>query len=579
MLSGRALSPFSTVPEGRPNLRYPVQQLSVLWMTMDVRQKAMLFGGIAALLMVVVILARVATTPGMTLLYSGLDPSAAGEVVSALQARGVAHEVRGDAIYVDQAERDALRMALAGEGLPANGAAGYELLDGLQGFGTTAQMFDAAYWRAKEGELARTILSSPMVRAARVHIANASTEPFATRAEVTASVTLRPAAGGIPESFARSMRFMVASAVPGLQPTNVTVIDADSGEVIGGHAGDSGSSAADQRAEELRANIEQLLSARVGFGNAMVQVNVDLISESETTLERRIDPASRVVISTETEERSSTSQNAAGGAVTVSSNLPEGDAGGDGSESSEQGTESRERVNYEISETQRETIAGPDRVRRITVAVLVNGVPEVDANGAEIIAPRSADELEALEALIRSTIGFDETRGDQVTIRSMAFEIPPEVTAEDVGGTGLLSSLDMAQILRTALLAVVALGIVFGVIRPALTAQPVAAVGGGAGLPVPAGGAVGALGDTADFGAAGEPGGSEGGDFDFGGLPGLPAMDGGGSAPAWDGEIITSAGGGDSEDPVERLRQLIQEREAETVEILRSWMEEDEEPT
>ena len=554
-----------------------MQQLSVLWMTMDAQRKAMLVGGLAALAVVVVILARIATTPGMTLLYSGLDASAAGEVVAALEARGVAHEVRGEAIFVDQSERDALRMALAGEGLPANGAAGYELLDGLQGFGTTAQMFDAAYWRAKEGELARTIVSSPMVRAARVHIANASAEPFTTRSEVTASVTLRPAAGGIPDSFARAMRFMVASAVPGLQPTNVTVIDADSGEVVGGYMPDSAGSAADQRAEVLRTNIERLLSARVGAGNAMVEVNVDLVSERETILERRIDPASRVVIATDSEESSNTSQNSSGGAVSVASNLPEGDANGGAEGSSEQGTETRERVNYDVSETQREVQAGPERVRRISVAVLINGVVVEDAAGVATVEPRDAAEIQALDDLVRSAIGFDAERGDQVTIRSMAFEIPPEVTADGIGGAGLFSSLDMAQILRGALLAVVALAIVFGVVRPALTATPNAAA---TGLPAPAG----AAGELPDFAPPGEASAGDGGDFDFGGLPELPAFDAGGGG-GWDGEIITSdgaSGGGgsdESEDPVDRLRRLIQEREAETVEILRSWMEEDEEPT
>ena len=548
---------------------------------MDARRRATLVGGLAALAVVVVILARIATTPGMTLLYSGLDAAAAGEVVTALEGRGVAHEVRGDAIYVDQSERDALRMALAGEGLPANGAAGYELLDGLQGFGTTAQMFDAAYWRAKEGELARTIVSSPMVRAARVHIANASAEPFTTRSEVTASVTLRPAAGGIPESFARAMRFMVASAVPGLQPTNVTVIDADSGEVVGGYMPDSAGSAADQRAEVLRTNIERLLTARVGPGNAMVEVNVDLVSEREIRIERTIDPASRVVIATDSEESSNTSQNSGSGATTVASNLPEGDAAGGSDGSSEQGTETRERVNYDVSEFQREVEAGPERVRRVSVAVLINGVATVDANGTEVVEPREDAELEALDALVRSAIGFDEERGDQVTIRSMAFEIPPEVTAEDVGGSSLFSSLDMAQIIRGALLAIVALAIVFGVVRPALTAEPTGTAVASVGLPAPAGAVAGELPGLAPLGDN-AAGGAD--DFDFGGLPGLPAMDGGGGG--WDGEIITSdgsgGGGGSSdgpEDPVDRLRRLIQEREAETVEILRSWMEEDEEST
>ncbi|MEM9756611.1 MAG: flagellar M-ring protein FliF, partial [Pseudomonadota bacterium] len=267
-----------------------MQQLADLWMTMDARRKAMLAGGIAGLIAIIVILSRLATAPGMALLYSGLDAAAAGEVVAALDARGTAYDVRGDSIFVDQAERDGLRMALAAEGLPANGAAGYELLDTLPGFGTTAQMFDAAYWRAKEGELARTILSSPMVRAARVHIAHASNDPFADRQDITASVTLRPAAAGVTDSFARAMRYMVASSVPGLLPANVTIIDADSGEVIGADATGASVTAAERQADALRENIERLLVARVGPGNAMVQVNVELISERETVLERRIDP-------------------------------------------------------------------------------------------------------------------------------------------------------------------------------------------------------------------------------------------------------------------------------------------------
>lgn len=111
-----------------------------------------------------------AAQPSMTLLYSGLEPGAAGEVVQALEQRGVVHEVRGRAIYVESGQRDELRMTLASEGLPQNNSKGYELLDTLSGFGTTAQMFDAAYWRAKEGELARTNRVVPFNRCcARAH--------------------------------------------------------------------------------------------------------------------------------------------------------------------------------------------------------------------------------------------------------------------------------------------------------------------------------------------------------------------------------------------------------------------------
>ena len=261
----------------------------------------------------------------------------------AVEGRGVPYRVEGDAILVDQSQRDTLRMALAGEGLPANGAAGYELLDGLSGFGTTSQMFDAAYWRAKEGELARTIAASAHIRAARVHIANPGADPFQPAQTVSASVALRPAAGGLGPGHARALRYLVASAVPGLLPENVTVLDADSGQVLGGADTLTPAANAAARAEELRRDIERLLAARVGPGNAVVQVNVALDTTRETIRERRIDPDSRVAISTETEDRTNSSRDAGAGGVTVASNLPTGDAAaGDAESSVTKGSETRE---------------------------------------------------------------------------------------------------------------------------------------------------------------------------------------------------------------------------------------------
>jgi len=155
-----------------------VQNLMSIWAGLGLGRRLFVLGATLAVFLAVLALARMAGGPQMVLLYAGLDGRAAGEVVAALDTRGVDYSVRGDSIYVDVNQRDALRMALAGEGLPSAGGAGYELLDTLSGFGTTSQMFDAAYWRAKEGELARTILAMPGVRAARVHISQGPEDPF-----------------------------------------------------------------------------------------------------------------------------------------------------------------------------------------------------------------------------------------------------------------------------------------------------------------------------------------------------------------------------------------------------------------
>ncbi|PWK59813.1 flagellar basal-body MS-ring/collar protein FliF [Roseicyclus mahoneyensis] len=554
--------------------------LTELWRGMDGRRRGFLIGGLAAIAVILVILTRLATAPSYELLYAGLDPAAASDVVAAVEARGVAYRVQGDTILVDSRERDALRMSLAGEGLPANGAAGYELLDGLSGFGTTSQMFDAAYWRAREGELARTIISSPRIRAARVHIANPGADPFQPARDVTASVALRPAAGGLAPGHAQALRYLVASSVPGLLPENVTILDADSGQVLGG--ADSMAPAADAaaRAESLRRNIERLLAARVGPGNAVVQVNVELETMRETIVERRIDPDSRTAIATETDERTNTARDAASGGVTVASNLPEGDAGPGGSSSSE-GSETRERVTFDMSELQREVAREPGDIRRISVAVLLNGVRTIGTDGIATVEPRPEAEIAALQALVQSAIGYTADRGDSVTIQSMAFE---EMVPGDLVLPGFADrmSLDLGRVLQTLVLAAAALFIAFGLLRPMLRREPVAALsdpmafatalpGAAPGYdrslaaPVLAAGPAPLPSLAAPLGAV--PQTMERAETAATGLPALPAA-------------LPAARGGDPveslPDPVDRLRRLIEEREEETIEILRSWMEEDE---
>ena len=203
------------------------------WQNLDVRRRIILLGAIALSFVAVLSLAQIATRPGMALLYSGLDPAAAGEVIGSLEQMNVEAEVRGDAIFVPEDARDRVRLALAREGLPRQGQSGHELLDQISGFSATADMFNAAYWRAKEGELARTILSSPGVRAARVHIAVPTRRPFA-RAGVpaTASVTVTMAGGSITQDQANAIRYLTALAVPNLSPDQVAVIDSRVGMVL-----------------------------------------------------------------------------------------------------------------------------------------------------------------------------------------------------------------------------------------------------------------------------------------------------------------------------------------------------------
>lgn len=560
------------------NGRSELEQILSVWSRLDARRRIIVVAATLAMFAAVLAVSRMASQPSLSLLYAGLDPTAAGEVVAALDQQGVTYDVRAGAIFVDANQRDALRMTLAADGLPANNGQGYELLDSLSGFGTTSQMFDAAYWRAKEGELARTIVASPQIKAARVHISNPATNPFQRDMRPTASVTVNTVGGSLNPSHARALRFLVSSAVAGLPPEDVAVIDARSGVVLSGDDSALVAGGGEDRAAELRKNIERILEARVGPGNAVVEVSVELINEREAITERRFDPDSRFAISSEVEERSSSASGSQGGSVTVASNVPDGDAGGASNSSNSQNSESRERINYEVNETTREIVRAPGAIKRVSVAVLVDGIRATDPNTGDVSwTPRDEAEIESLRELVASAVGFDEARGDTITLKSLEFE---PVSAELVESNPSLAdrlNLDTMSLIQLAVLALVSLILGLFVVRPILNrgADDPAAAGigpdgtvlGPDGLPelpsleaeAPQPPPLPAL--APEIAAEFEP------------LPGLAVV----SAE----EMMNAATGGGSStseisDPVERLRKLIEERQDETIEVLRSWMEDEE---
>ncbi|WP_170336320.1 flagellar basal-body MS-ring/collar protein FliF [Ruegeria arenilitoris] len=530
-----------------------MQQIGTVWASLDRRKQIIVAGAVALVFLGILGMSRLVTAPSMTLLYAGLESGAAGDIVRALDQRGVTYEIRGGSIYVPGAQRDELRMTLASEGLPANGNRGYELLDSLSGFGTTSQMFDAAYWRAKEGELARTIVGSSYVSQARVHIANGSANPFQRSVSPTASVYLVPSGGQITGDQAKAIRFLVSSAVSGLAPENVSVIDSN-GTVIGPQETAVAADTADDKARQLRERVMRLVEARVGAGNAVVEVSVDTVTETESIRERRIDPKGRVAISTDVEERSDSAHNQSSD-VTVASNLPDGDGSG-GDESNSNATQTRERVNYEISETELEVHRAPGAIKRLTVAVLVNGERTIDAAGVETFVPMPQVELDALGELVASAVGFDAERGDVITLKSL--DLPAVEPQGTLASSSLLSRvhLDVMSLIQMTVLALVTLVLALFVIRPILSKQAV--------VPalLPAGGAPD--GEAAPY-LTGEIAADE--SSEFAPLPGQAQAEAG--VPA-----LPSAKG---EDAVDRLRAMIGDKQEETVEILRSWLEESEE--
>ena len=520
-----------------------MDRLLETWRRLTPLRRVVLIGAGVATVVAVLALAQMAARPGMALLYSGLDPATAGEVVGQLEQMQVASEVRGDAIYVAADARDRVRLALARKGLPRQGQAGYELLDRISGFSATSEMFDAAYWRAREGELARTLLAAPGVRSARVHIAVPGRRPFAREAaEPSASVTISMAGGKLGREQARAMRYLVALAVPGLRPQQVAVIDSQAGMVLAPgeeSAAENAAAAAAEREAKLEAEIERLLAARVGRDKARVSVSVEASRESERVTETVIEPESRVTVSSDTEEIT----NEASGSpapVTVASNLPTGEAE-QGAKNKSARTESRSRVNYDYSEVRRERERAAGAIRQISVAVLVDGIVAEGPDSEAEWQPRPDEELAALGELVRAAVGFDPDRGDVVTVKSMRFQ--PDARAGTLAEAGSLSRFlerNAMTLIQVAVLAVVAVVLALTVVRPILAGRRIApeelvAVNGPEGLPGPEAAAPASLPDAA-------------------------------------GEAEADALAGADRPTPEALRRIVSEKQEQTLAMLKDWL-------
>lgn len=534
-----------------------VQQLIAVWQALNPRKRLIVVFATLAMFATVYGLTSVATRPSMSLLYAGIEGNRAGEVLAALDQQGAKYEVRGQAIYVGSDMRDRLRMDLASQGLPANSGEGYELLDSLSGFGTTAQMFDAAYWRAKEGELARTIGSLPGLRSVRVHISNAEPVGFQGSTAPKASVTVLSRDGTISSGQARALRYLISAAVAGMTPEDVAVIDGQ-GRLIPSDTA-TGAGASDDRAAALRDNVTRLLEARVGPGKAMVEVSVDTVTESESISERHIDPQGRVAISSENTEKTSSAKNDGSSSVSVASNLPSGAAAGGGKSATSNDNQTSERVNYEVSETKRELVKQPGAIRRLTVAVLVDGLTTTDASGQNQWAARPDDEISTLKDLVSAAVGFDEKRGDVITIKSLAFAPIPAAGSE--AATSLIPpfAIDVMTLIQLGVLAMVSLVLGLFVVRPILSGHATSA----GSLPGPV--AQNALPGPTATTASGPA------------LTGV--IDDGDFSPmslAKDSRRTALGPGREINDPVARLRRLISERQEETVEVLKSWMDDTE---
>lgn len=526
--------------------------------------------GIAALGLIgffVYISLRLATPP-MALLYADLELGDSSQIATKLQGMNVPFQVRGDGSQVlvpaDQVQQ--LRMALASDGLPAGGSIGYEIFDRTQSLGTSNFVQNVNHVRALEGEMARTIKTLGPVKSARVHLVLPQRDLFSrTRQEATASVILRmKGSTRLDRPQIQAVQHLVASAVPGLSPSRISIVD-DRGTLLARGAGADGSGAT-ATADELRTqyesrvarSLEELLERSVGIGKVRAEVSAEFDYDRVTINTETFDPDQQVARSTQTTEESTRTREATpSDAVGVAGNLPEGQ-GEAGAGAGSQTARTDTTTNFEISRTVKNQVREGGQVKRLSVAVLVDGLY---TNGT--YAPRTPEQLQQLTRLVRSAVGFNSDRGDSVELVNMQFaEVAPK--SGDEGSDlimGLMTRTELLRLGEVVILSLAGLLVLLLVVRPLLSRAFDAAKAGPEGAAqLPAPGVAGRLpGPAGTAGALAGPPGSV-----------VPA---GAAAAAEESMIdIGSIEGRVKASSIKKIGEIVDKHPDEAVAIVRNWM-------
>ena len=419
--------------------------------------------------------------PQMTVLYAEMPIEDSNAVVQKLEGMNIPFELRneGATILVPKARVLRLRMSLAEEGLPAGGVVGYEIFDKGDTLGATSFVQNLNHLRALEGELARTIRALDRVQLARVHLVLPERQLFSKeKSEPTASIVMK-VRGGLGRGQIQAIQHLVASAVKDLKPTRVSIVD-ERGELLasgaddGDHATLIGSLEERNLATErrMKSQIDDIITSIVGPNNARVQVTAEVDYNRITQTSDTFDPNSQVIRSTQTREETSNSRGAAGGGgVSVGNELPRAGGtgtGAGGTGNAEAANKTEEVVNYEISKTTKTEVIAAGRIKKVSVAVLVDGTYVEGADGKPAYTPRPQEQLDQIATLVRSAIGFDQARGDQVEIINMQFA-PTATPAPLEDGNKAWYDLgkdDYFYVAELATLLIVAVLVLLLVVRP-----------------------------------------------------------------------------------------------------------------
>ncbi|MDR6664391.1 flagellar M-ring protein FliF [Rhizobium sp. 1399] len=536
----------------------------------------MILGGVGAASIAIILAAAIfVNKPAQETLYVGLDTPDLNQISMALAESNVDFQVGtdGSSITVPAGMTGKARLLLAERGLPNSANAGYELFDNVGSLGLTSFMQEVTRVRALEGEIARTIQSISGITAARVHIVMPEVGNFRkAEQKPTASVMIR-ASAATGRNAATSIRHLVASAVPGLDVADVTILDS-AGQLLA--SGDDASNGTLNRSlnivqnvqQEVESNIDKALAPFLGMDNFRSSVTANLNTDAQQIQETTYDPESKVERSVRsTKEAQQSQQNQADNATTVEQNIPQAapDAGGaTGPQSQDKSDKREEQTNYEINSKTTATTRNSYRVEKLSVAVVVNKGRIAKMVGEPADQAKIDAYLAEMKSIVASAAGLDTNRGDVVTVTAMDF-LENQLLDDANNGVHVMDMLsrNLAGIINSLAFVAVAFVVVWLGVRPLIRT-----VNG-------SGSSAAVFGD-----ATPESAGLELPDFaPAGASAGGALMDGFGSDFGFDStEDLLSLGDDDGnfnrrvkEGPERKLARMVEINEERAAKILRKW--------
>ena len=423
-----------------------------------------------------VYLATKLNTGDYAVLYTDLEMEDATQIVQHLETANIKYRLtkNGTEILVPEEDVNKMRIDTADLAMASKGSnVGYEIFDNTDALGSTNFVQNVNLIRALEGELARTIRSVDHIKSARVHLVLPKREMFSREEQMpTASVVIKTDGGKLSLESIHSIQQLIAAAVPKLDVKNVSIVDSAGNLLTNNFEDEEAVTVANNEAlrleqeRKMSLQVQNLLEKSVGEGKVRAQVNLDMDFDQIVTNEEIYDPDSQVVRSQATVTDNSTTDNVEQ-PVSVAQNIPNGDmvAAGTGRVSRKSRTE--ETVNYEISKVVRNKVKNSGTIKRLGVAVIVDGIYERNAEGKVVYRDRTPEEMEQIRSLVKSAVGFDAERGDMVEVANMKFASnQPEIeTVSEVLIMGFTKD-ELIRIAEGIGVAIVAILVILLVIRP-----------------------------------------------------------------------------------------------------------------